>query len=186
VDKQDWGTSLAERPLLFRNLRGEKFEPVPPVKGSGLADVVSARGAAFGDLFNDGKIDVVMNNVDAPPTLLRNVYDDHHHWIEFKLIGGPKSPRDAVGAAVFLSTGNIKQRGEVLSGGSFASSNDPRVHFGIGDAAVVDTVEIRWPSGARQKISVSAVNRIYTVEESKGVTASFCVICNAEKGPKAK
>jgi len=179
VDKQDWGTSMAERPQLFRNLHGEKFEAVPPVKGSGLADVVSARGAAFGDLFNDGKIDVVMNNVDAPPTLLRNVNDDHNHWIEFKLIGGPKSPRDAVGAAVFLTAGNMKQRGDVLSGGSFASSNDPRVHFGLGDATAIDTIEIRWPSGAQQKISVPAVDRIYTVEEGKGITAPYCAACNA-------
>src|SRR5579883_2581902 len=100
----------------WRNVRGGKFELVPAVKGTGLADVITARGAAFGDLFNDGKIDVVMNNLDASPTLLRNVNDDAHHWIEFKLIGGAKSPRDAVGAAVFLKTGKMEQRGDVLSG----------------------------------------------------------------------
>jgi enediyne biosynthesis protein E4 len=183
VDKQDWGTSLAERPLLFRNIRGEKFDLVPPVKGSGLANVISARGAAFGDLFNDGKIDVVMNNIDAQPTLLKNVDEDQHHWIELKLIGGPKSPRDAVGAAVFLSTGKMKQRGDVLSGGSFASSNDPRVHFGIGDAITVDVLEIHWPSGAQERLSAPAVDRIYTIEEGKGIIGELCLIC-ASKNPR--
>ncbi len=184
VDQHDWGTSMAERPLLFRNVRGGKFELVPAVKGTGLADVITARGAAFGDLFNDGKIDVVMNNLDASPTLLRNVNDDAHHWIEFKLIGGAKSPRDAVGAAVFLKTGKMEQRGDVLSGGSFASSNDPRVHFGLGDAAVVDAVEIRWPSGVREKVSVPAADRVYTIEEGKGIIGSFCVTCKKESAAK--
>ena len=169
VDKHDWGTSFAERPLLFRNIAGKKFELVPAVKGTGLAVVIPARGAAFGDLFNDGKIDVVLNNLDAPPTLLRNVNDDHHHWIELKLLGGPKSPRDAVGATVYLTSSHQTQRGDVLSGGSFASSNDPRVHFGLGDAKTVDTLEIHWPSGSREKIPVTAVDRIYTVEEGKGI-----------------
>jgi enediyne biosynthesis protein E4 len=169
VDKHDWGTSFAQRPLLFRNVPGKKFELVPAVKGTGLAVVIPARGAAFGDLFNDGKIDVVLNNLDAPPTLLRNVNPDHHHWIELRLLGGPKSPRDAIGAAVYLARPNQTQRADVLSGGSFASSNDPRVHFGLGDDKTVDSVEIHWPSGAVEKIRVPAVDRIYTVEEGKGI-----------------
>jgi enediyne biosynthesis protein E4 len=180
VDRHDWGTSFAERPLLFRNVSGKKFELVSAVKGTGLAVVIPARGAAFGDLFNDGKIDIVMNNVDAPPTLLRNVDDDRHHWIEFRLLGGPKSPRDAVGATVYLTSSNQTQRGDVLSGGSFASSNDPRVHFGLGDAMIVDAIEIHWPGGALDKIHVAGVDRIYTVEEGKGITGELCASC----GPK--
>jgi len=76
VDQHDWGTTFAERPLLFRNVpdgKGRRFEYVPPVKGTGLAMVIPARGAAFGDLFNDGKIDVIINPIDGPPVLLRNV-----------------------------------------------------------------------------------------------------------------
>jgi hypothetical protein len=169
VDKHDWGTSFAQRPLLFKNVPGKKFELVPAVKGTGLAVVVPARGAAFGDLFNDGKIDVVLNNLDAPPTLLRNVNPDHHHWIELRLLGGPKSPRDAVGATVYLTRSNQTQRADVLSGGSFASSNDPRVHFGLGDDKTVDSIEIHWPGGPVEKIRVTAVDRIYTVEEGKGI-----------------
>jgi hypothetical protein len=186
VDRHDWGTSFAERPLLFRNVSGKKFELVPAVKDTGLGIVIPARGAAFGDLFNDGKIDVVLNNVDAPPTLLRNVDDDHHHWIELRLLGGPKSPRDAVGATVYLTSSNQTQRGDVLSGGSFVSSNDPRVHFGLGDAKTVDAIEIHWPSGALDKIRVAGVDRIYTVEEGKGITGELCGSCRSPILPSAK
>ena len=88
VDEHDWGTTFAERPLLFRNMHNGKFEYVPPVKGSGLAALTSGRGAAFGDLFNNGKIDVVINPIDGPPVLLKNVNPDRHHWVELKLVGG--------------------------------------------------------------------------------------------------
>ncbi len=171
VDNNEWGTTFAERPLLFRNLLGKKFEPVPPVKGTGLAVVIPARGAAFGDLFNDGKTDVVINCIGSTPKLLRNVNADRHHWVEIKLIGGAKSPRDAVGATVYLSTGKMRQREDVLSGGSYASSSDQRVHFGLADSTAVDGVEIHWPSGAVEKLKLPEVDSIYTVEEGKGITA---------------
>ncbi len=178
VDKYDWGTSFAERPLLYHNLKGQKFEYVPPVKGSGLADVVPGRGAAFGDLFNDGKIDVVINVIDNTPVLLRNVNADTHHWVEMKLIGGPKSPRDAVGAAVYVTANGIKRRDDVLSGGSYISSNDQRVHFGLGDAAKVDQVEIHWPSGNVEKMTLPNVDRIFTIQEGKGIVGELCTGCN--------
>jgi hypothetical protein len=182
VDQHDWGTSFAQRPLLLRNTGGGTFTLVPAVKGTGLALVIPARGAAFGDLFNDGKIDVVLNNLDSSPTLLRNVNPDQHHWIEFRLIGGAGKPRDAVGAAVFVTTGKTRQRGDVLSGGSFASSNDPRVHFGLSDATSIDSVEVRWPGGGpTEKVAVHGVDRILTVEQGRGVTAEYCPKCPAEK-----
>ena len=182
VDQQpDWGMSYAQRPLLFRNLHDGKFQLVPAVEGSGLAEVSVGRGAAFGDLFNDGKIDVVINNVDGVPVLLRNVDPDHNHWVELKLTGGAKSPRDAVGATVYLTAGGIRQRGDVLSGGSYLSSNDMRVHFGLGDATKVDAVEIHWPSGTTEKLSLPAVDRIFTVEEGKGITGELCVLCKTAK-----
>jgi enediyne biosynthesis protein E4 len=185
VESNDWGTSIAQRPLLFHNVNGKKFELVPPVKGSGLAVVVCARGAAFGDLFNDGKIDVVLNDVDSIPTLLKNVSADKHHWVELKLIGGPKSPRDAVGAAVYLTANKMRQRSDVLSGGSFASSNDQRVHFGIGDAIEVDAVEIHWPSGVIEKLALPSVDRIFTVEEGKGVVSELCTGCPGPRSSQA-
>jgi enediyne biosynthesis protein E4 len=169
-----WGTSYAERPLLYHNLKNGKFDLVPAVEGTGLAVVSVGRGAAFGDLFNDGKIDVVINNMDGVPVLLRNVNPDHHHWVEMKLIGGAKSPRDAVGATVYLTAGGIRQREDVLSGGSYLSSNDMRVHFGLGAAETIDKVEIHWPSGAVEKAQLGAVDRIYTITEGKGVTGALC------------
>ena len=169
VDKQDWGTTWAQRPLLFRNLDGAKFQEVPPATNSGLAVVITARGAAFGDLFNDGHIDVVINNIDSTPTLLRNVVKNSNHWVTLKLIGGPKSPRDAIGAKAFVTAGGVRQRGDVFSGGSYASSSDQRLHFGLGSAAKVDKVEIHWPSGAKEQITLPAVDRIYTVVEEKGI-----------------
>jgi hypothetical protein len=169
VDQNNWGTTYAERPLLFRNQQGKKFDLVPAVEGTGLAVVIPARGAAFGDLFNDGRIDVVINNMDSVPTLLRNVNPDKHHWVALSLVGGPKSPRDAVGATVYVTAGGMKQRGDVLSGGSYISSNDPRVHFGLGDTEKIDAVEIHWPSGQKEKVNLPGVDKIFTVEEGKGV-----------------
>ena len=175
VDRHpDWGTSYAQRPLLYHNVKNGKFELVPPVEGTGLAQVSVGRGAAFGDIFNDGKIDVVINNMDGVPTLLRNVNPDHHHWVDLKLIGGPRSPRDAVGATVYLNAAGIRQRGDVLSGGSYLSSNDMRIHFGLGDAADAGTAEIHWPSGKKEIIKLPAVDRIYTISEGHGITSEPC------------
>lgn len=177
VDHQDWGTSYAERPLLYRNEQGRKFTSVPAVEGTGLAEVFAGRGAAFGDLFNDGRVDAVVNVIDGTPVLLRNVYPDKHHWVELKLVGGAKGPRDAVGATVYLMSGNLRQRGDVLSGGSYISSNDQRIHFGLGDWTTVDYAEIHWPGGAVEKIQLPGVDRIYTVQQGKGVVNETCASC---------
>jgi len=170
IDKQNWGTTWAERPQLFRNLDGAHFQEVPAATGSGLADVISARGAAFGDLFNDGHVDVVINNLDSTPTLLRNVVNSANHWVGLKLIGGPKSPRDAIAAKVFVTTGTVRQRADVLSGGSYGSNSDPRVHFGLGAATKVDKVEIHWPSGTKQELVLPGVDQIFTVDEIRGLS----------------
>jgi hypothetical protein len=172
VDKSDWGTTYAQRPLLFHNIKGQKFELMPAVKGTALAELYVSRGVAFGDLFNDGKIDVVINQIDRPAVLLRNVSADKNHWVGLKLIGGPRSPRDAVGATVYLKAAGMRQRGDVLSGGSYASSNDQRVHFGLGGTTTVDDVEIHWPSGHVEHVKLPTVDRFFAVEEGKGVVPS--------------
>jgi hypothetical protein len=167
VDRMPWGTSYAERPLLFHNLDGKKFDPVPAVEGSGLARVVAGHGLAVGDLFNDGKLDAVINVLDSHPLLLRNVSADKHHWIELKLIGGPKSPRDAVGATVYLTAGGQKQRGDVIAGGSYASTHDPRIHFGLGDVTSIESVEVHWPSGNVQRFTSLKPDRVIVLTEGK-------------------
>jgi len=179
VDQHPWGTTWAQRPLLFHNVpnsngKGRKFEYIPPVKGSGLADVIPARGAAFGDLFNDGKIDVIISPVDGPPVLLRNVYPDRHHWVEIQLVGGARSPRDATCATAYLIANGMRQRQDVLASGSYISSNDRRLHFGLGEATDAGSLEINWPSGTKETIKVPAVDRIYTITEGKGITGALC------------
>ncbi len=166
----EWGQSYAQRPLLYHNLQNGKFALVPAVEGTGLAAVSVARGVAFGDLFNDGKIDVVINNLDGTPLLLRNVNPDHNHWVEMRLVGGRKSPRDAVGSTVYLTADGVRQRQDVLSGGSYLSSSDMRVHFGLGKADKAGPVEIHWPSGTVESVALPAVDRIYTIREGKGIT----------------
>ena len=173
ADHVAWGSTYAERPLLFHNTHDGKFEYIPPVTGTGLAVLTSARGAAFGDLFNDGKIDVVISPVDGPPVLLRNVNPDRHHWVEMKLVGGKGSPRDATGAKVFLKANRLRMRDDVLSSGSYISSNDKRAHFGLGDSTDPGTAEIHWPSGRIETIRLPASDTIYTIEESKGIPGCF-------------
>ncbi len=168
VDQNDWGMTYAQRPLLFRNLDGNRFQVVPAATNSGLAVVVSARGAAFGDLFNDGKIDVVLNNIDGPPTLLRNVVNNGNNWVDLKLVGGPKGPRDAIGAKAFLTANGVTQRNDVISGGSYCSSNDLRLHFGLGKTKRVEKLEIRWPDGIRENVTLSGINAIFTIVEGQG------------------
>jgi len=177
VDQHDWGTTFAERPLLFHNVpdaKGRKFEYIPPVRGTGLAVVTPARGLAYGDLFNDGKIDVIINPIDGAPTLLRNVNPDHHHWVEMKLVGGPKGPRDATCATAYLKANGTRMRQDVLSSGSYISANDRRLHFGLGDATDGGTAEIHWPSGAKETVKLPAVDRIFTLTEGQGITDALC------------
>ena len=168
VDQQPWGTSWKQRPLLVHNVKG-KLEFVPAVEGTGLAKLATGRGMAFGDLFNDGRIDVVINNLDSTPTLLRNVAKENNHWIAFTLIGGPKSPRDGVGATIYVTANGFRQRADVIAGGSFASSPDQRPHFGLGSAASIEKIEVHWPSGLIEEIPPpSGLDAFYILTEGKG------------------
>ena len=177
VDAQNWGTTWKQRPLLFHSNAG-KLALVPAVEGTGLAEVSAARGMAFGDLFNDGHIDVVVNNMDSPPSLFRNVVKNDNHWIAFRLIGALStdpgklaSPRDAIGARVYVTANGFTQRADVVAGGSFASSSDQRPHFGLGKATKIEKIEIRWPSGRVESIPPpSVLDAFYTVTEGKGMS----------------
>jgi hypothetical protein len=172
VDDHQWGTSYAQQALLFRNLKNGKFERVGAPPGSGLAYPWCGRGLAVGDLDGDGRLDVVINNADSRPSLLRNVAIPVGHWLALRLVGdvAKKSPRDAIGATVYVTTGKVRQRQDVISGGSYASQNDTTLHFGLGAATNVDKIEIRWPDGSKETIQVPSVDRKFTVIESKGIS----------------
>ncbi len=169
VDKSSWGTTYAQRPLLFHNQHGESWHLLPAVQNTALGQIFTARGAARGDLFNTGSTDIVINQIDRPPALLRDVYASGNHWVALKLIGGPKSPRDAIGATVYLTAGGVRQRADIMSGGSYISSHDQRPHFGLGKATSVDKVEIHWPDRNVETVHLPAVDRFFSIEEGKGI-----------------
>ncbi len=127
-----------------------------------------SRGLAVGDLFNDGRMDAVINNMDSVPALFKNVDPNTNHWVAFKLIGGPKSPRDAIGATLYLSANGMRQRADIFSGGSFASTSDMRPHFGLGTTTKVDSLEVHWPSGNVEQFAVPNIDRIVTLKEGDG------------------
>jgi hypothetical protein len=170
VDKYQWGTSFAQQMLLFRNLGTGKFSRVGAWPGSALAEAITGRGLAIGDLDGDGKLDAVVNVLDSKPMLLRNVSKSASHWLELRLIGdvAKKSPRDATGAIAYVTTGKMRQREDVVSGAGYASQNDSRLHFGLGEAVKVDKLEIVWPDGATEVVNVPGVDRVLTITEGKG------------------
>jgi hypothetical protein len=174
VDKYQWGTSYAQQSLLFRNLKNGRFERVSAAPASGLALAIPARGLAIGDLDGDGRLDAVINNIDATPTVLKNVTQSANHWITLRLVGdtSKKSPKDAIGAVAYVTTGEIRQRQDVISGASYASQNDQRLHFGIGAATKIDKLEIRWPGGATETININGCDRVFTIVEGKGVVSN--------------
>jgi hypothetical protein len=170
VDNYQWGTSYAQQPLLFRNLGTGRFERVPATPDSGLAIAIPGRGLAVGDLDGDGQLDAVINNIDSAPTVLRNATRPAGHWIQLRLVGDPskKSPRDAIGAIAYVTTGKLRQRADVISGASYASQSDFTLHFGLGSATKIDKVEVKWPDGALETIGVVGCDRAVTIIEGKG------------------
>jgi enediyne biosynthesis protein E4 len=152
--------------ILYRNLGGGKFEDLSQSAGPGILERQSARGAAFGDYDNDGLIEVLINNQNAAPSLLKQSMRPSGHWIALKL-RGVQSNRSALGAKVRLTAASHTQYDEVRSGGSYLSQNDLRLHFGIGEAVRVDRIEIQWPSGRRQVLRDVPADRVLAIEEPK-------------------
>ena len=172
VDEHSRFTSFRQRTLLVRNLRNGKFVDVTGSLGRGLVQPKSSRGAVVGDLFNDGDLDIVLMNVDEPPTLLRNRGGNRAgHWISLQLIGDPsrQTPRDAIGSVAFCQAAGFRQKGEVASGRGYVSQGDLRIHFGLGSAENVDELEVRWSNGESEKMLIPAVNKSYTVQQGEGI-----------------
>lgn len=172
VDSNQWGTSYAQQALLFRNLKNGKFERVGAPAGTALATAWPGRGLAIGDLDGDGRSDLVINNLDAAPTVLRSIATGTGHWLDLKLVGdvAKKSPRDAIGSVVYLSTGKIRQRQDVFSGAIYCSQNDMTLHFGLGAATKVDKLDVQWSNGALETFEISGVDKSVTLTQGKGTT----------------
>jgi enediyne biosynthesis protein E4 len=165
VDAHQWGTSYAQQALLFRNVNG-KFARIGAPPGNALANAWPGRGLAVGDLDGDGRLDLVINNLDSTPVVLRNVAASTGHWLGLRLIG--KAPRDAIGSVAYLTTGKLRQRQDVVSGAVYCSQNDMTLHFGLGAATKVDKLEIQWADGASELFAVAAVDKIITITEGTG------------------
>ncbi len=167
ADIADWGTTYKQRPLLFRNVKGRFYE-IGSSAGAALNHPRASRGSAVGDFDNDGDLDILINNIDDAPTLLRNDGANRAgHWLGIKLIGDVKrkSPRDAIGATVFCTVGGKAMRAEVASGRSYFSQSDLRVHFGLGAVTKIDRLEVRWPNGKAEQFTIEAVDRMVTIEQ---------------------
>lgn len=153
--------------VLFRNLGNGTFEELETQAGKGISTPHSSRGCAFGDFDNDGDLDVLIMNMNEPPSLLRNDLNSQYNWVKFKLIG-VKSNRSAIGARVLVRYGGKVQAQALVSQSSYYSCNDPRLHFGIGDAREVD-VDVYWPCGLHEAYRRLAANQLVTIRETVGI-----------------
>jgi enediyne biosynthesis protein E4 len=171
MDNVKGSAAYAEPMLLHRNLHNGTFEEVS--KAASLADMPlkSRRGAAFGDIANNGNIDIVVLNVGEPPSLLLNTNKAANHRVLFHLVG-TESNRAAIGARVTIHSAGMMQFDEVHGGGSYLSQNDLRVHFGLGSANKIGSVEVRWPTGKTESFKDVAADKIYTIVEGHGIQDS--------------
>jgi len=171
ADRFDWNTTYAQRALLWRNLEGKRFEEVGAAAGAAVTTPRVARGSAVGDYDNDGGIDFVVNTIDGPPLLARNEGTGRGHWLTVQLRGDParKCPRDAIGSVVFVTAGGLRMRGEVASGRGQASQSDLRVHFGLGAATEITSLEVRWANGPTVKYAAPRIDAVITIDQATGV-----------------
>jgi hypothetical protein len=168
TDRMASGSGYREPGLLSLNQKDGTFCDASAQAGPALTEKRVSRGLAVADLFNDGNVDVVINDLDGKPMILRNHGIPGRHWISFEL-AGTKSNRLALNARVRISAGGVTQTDEVHSGGSYLSQNDLRLHFGLGSAEKVDSVEIRWSSGMVDHLAGLAADKFYAVEEGRGI-----------------
>jgi len=160
-----------QRNMLYRNLCKGTFEDVTSSAGPGLELRRSGRGVAFLDFDNDGAIDIAVNNQNDPPTLLHNLGVRTNHWVTIRTVG-TRSNRDGIGARISIVAGGRRQIDEVRSGGSYISQSDLRVHFGLGQATRIDQLEVRWPSGATEKLQNLPADKFLTLQEGRGLVES--------------
>ena len=168
VDALPAGARYREPALFHLNEKDGTFCDASSMTGPALSEARVSRGLATGDLFNNGNLDVVIETLDGSPVILKNTGVSGRHWVSFEL-AGVTSNRMALNARVRIVAGGITQTDEVHSGGSYLSQNDTRVHFGLGAADKIDSVEITWPSGKVEKLSNLAADKFYSVLEGQGI-----------------
>jgi hypothetical protein len=167
VDSQHLGSNFQEPRILYHNNGDATFTDISASAGPGITTPISSRGLAIGDLWNDGRVSAVVSNMNAPPSLLVNQIRTANHWVAFRTVG-TKSTRDGIGARVRMKAGSKIFVDEVRSGSSYISNNDMRVHFGLGSAAKIDWVEVRWLSGLTERFEGLAVDSFHTLKEGTG------------------
>ncbi len=166
MDKLETEVKYREPIQLFRNIAGRRFEDIANKAGLNDGPLQSRRGTAFGDINNDGDLDVVVFNAAGPPSLFINQTRNANHRVLFRLVG-TKSNRMGIGARVTVSSGAMEQVDEVRGGGGYNSSNDTRLHFGLGRAATMKRIEVRWPSGVKQVFQNIPADAIYEIREEQ-------------------
>ena len=176
ADRLPWNSSYAQRALLFRNLQGRRFEEIGAAAGPALTTPRTARGSAVGDYDNDGGLDILIGVIDGAAVLARNSGGaSAGHWLSVRLVGDPaqRCPRDAIGSTVVVTVAARRLRGEVASGRGQMSQSDTRVHFGLGAATAVQSVEVRWAGGVVRTYAIDRVDSFVTIDQKSGaVTAT--------------
>lgn len=170
VDSQHLGSSYKEPRLLFRNNGDGTYSDISSSAGAGITTLSSSRGLAVGDLWNDGRMSAVINNMNATPSLLVNQIHNSNHWVAIHAVG-TKSNRDGIGTRIRLKTATRVLVDEVRSGSSYISNSDMRVHFGLGKTDKIEWIEVRWPSGLIERFTGLGVDQIQTLREGSGAPA---------------
>jgi hypothetical protein len=171
VDTLPSGARYHQPKNIFMNERDGSFCDASQQAGSPIQEPRVSRGLAVADLDNDGNVDIVVADIDGSPMILHNNGIPGTHWVSFEL-AGTKSNRLALGARVTIVAGGMTQTDEVRSGGSYLSQNDLRLHFGLAQATRIDSVEIRWPSGAVEKLTNIPADHFYSVLEGSGIVSA--------------
>ena len=168
VDRLGRESQFKQPKQLYWNSRDGNFADLSEISGPGITTPGTGRGLAYADLDNDGSLEVAINNLDAPPTLLVNQIKYNSNWITLKLTG-VRSNRSAIGASVTLTAGSLKQTAEVRSGCCYLSQSDLRLHFGLGAASRIDLLEVLWPNGTVERFPAPGLNRVVEIKEGSGL-----------------